>query len=348
MSDLQIDAQQIPLYNQPTQVSFFGITWLRDRRDNSADAARGSFNTISVDLAGRPIGSVASFVRVFVQNSTYTPIGRRLLFARSTRLGVMTPIGTSIATDIPLPERFFAGGGTSIRGFGLNQAGPRDPLTGFPIGGLASLTFNQELRFPMNLPWVGNRLGGGVFYDAGNVFNRFQDITLRTAPLAPVFDPAQPTTCISRCTNDLAYFSHTVGFALRYNTPVGPVSVDLGYQLNRREFSCSNGNGRRARPAHSGRSATAAGVPVFRESGDHILMRRALSILALWSVAAGIGMGGSAPGWRRRPPRLRRSSRKRLTASSRASRATSSFSVKSASWLPTSNSSTATLNPKNN
>ena len=37
-TDLQIDPQQIPLYSQPTRVSFFGVTWLRDRRDNAADA----------------------------------------------------------------------------------------------------------------------------------------------------------------------------------------------------------------------------------------------------------------------------------------------------------------------
>jgi outer membrane protein insertion porin family len=88
----------------------------------------------------------------------------------------------------------------------------------------------------MRLPWVGNRVGGGIFYDAGNVFSRFGNITLRTAPPAPVMNPSQPTSCIANCTNDLAYFSHTVGFALRYNTPVGPVSIDLGYQLNPAKF----------------------------------------------------------------------------------------------------------------
>jgi outer membrane protein insertion porin family len=231
-SDLQVSPQQIPLYSQPTQVSLFGIIWLRDHRDNAADPARGTMNTISADLAGRPIGSSASFVRIFMQNSSYTPIGRHLLFARSTRLGVNTPIGSSSSADIPLPERFFAGGGTTLRGFGLNQAGPRDPLTGFPIGGLTMLTFNQELRFPMRLPWIGNRLGGGVFYDAGNVFSQFRNLTLRWAPPTPVFNSSQPTVCVSNCTNDLAYFSHTLGFALRYNTPVGPVSIDLGYQIN--------------------------------------------------------------------------------------------------------------------
>jgi outer membrane protein assembly complex protein YaeT len=232
VADLQISPQQIPLYNQPTQVSFFGVNWLRDHRDSAADPTRGNMNTVNIDLAGKPIGSAASFVRVFMENSTYTPITRRLLFARATRLGVMTPIGSSVSTDIPLPERFYAGGGTTLRGFALNSAGPRDPLTGFPIGGLAMVTFNQELRFPMTLPWVGNRLGGGIFYDAGNVYSRFGALSLRIAPPAPVFSPSQPTVCISNCTNELAYFSHTVGLALRYNTPVGPVSIDLGYQLN--------------------------------------------------------------------------------------------------------------------
>ena len=235
-SDLQISAQQIPLYSQPTRVSLFGLTWLRDRRDSAADPTRGSLNTFSADLAGKPIGSSASFLRVFLQNSTYTPIGRRLILARSARLGVTTPIGNSLSTDIPLPERFFSGGGTTLRGFGLNQAGPRDPLTGFPVGGLTMLVFNQELRFPMRLPWVGDRVGGGIFYDVGNVFSRFGNVTFRTAPPAPVFDPAQPTLCASNCTNDLAYLSHTVGFALRYNTPIGPVSIDLGYQLNPARF----------------------------------------------------------------------------------------------------------------
>jgi outer membrane protein assembly factor BamA len=233
---LQVNAQQIPLYSQPTRVSLFGVTWLRDRRDNAADPGHGTMNTISIDLAGQPIGSSASFVRLFMQNSSYTPIGRSLLFARSTRVGIATPIGTSASTDIPLPEHFFAGGGTTLRGFGLNQAGPRDPLTGFPVGGLTMLAFNQELRFPMRLPWIGNRVGGGIFYDAGNVFSRVGNVSLRAAPVAPVFSSAQPTTCVANCTNDLAYFSHTIGFALRYNTPVGPVSIDLGYQLNPARF----------------------------------------------------------------------------------------------------------------
>jgi outer membrane protein insertion porin family len=235
-SDLQVAPQEIPLFSQPTRVSFFSVSWLRDRRDNAVDPSRGNLNTMSVDLAGRSIGSSANFLRTSFQNSTYTHVGPRLVFARSTRVGIEEPLGRSAASDIPLPERFFAGGGTTLRGFGLNQAGPRDPVTGFPVGGLAVLIFNQQLQFPMRLPFVGNRVSGAVFYDAGNVFQTISRVTLRLAPPAPVLDPSRPGFCLYNCTNELNYFSHTVGFELRYRTPVGPVSIDLAYQLNPARF----------------------------------------------------------------------------------------------------------------
>ena len=98
------------------------------------------------------------------------------------------------------------------------------------------LVFNQDLRFPMHLPLIGNRLGGAIFYDAGNVFASIRKITFRTAPVAPTFDPSQPNLCLTNCTNELSYFSHTVGFEFRYSTPIGPVAIDLGYQLNPAKF----------------------------------------------------------------------------------------------------------------
>jgi outer membrane protein assembly complex protein YaeT len=254
-SDLQVAPEEIPLLSQPTQVSGFGVTWLYDRRDNPADASRGQFDNIDVSIASKSLDSSASFLRVFTQNSTYHPIGRYLVFARSTVFGIETPYSTTISNEIPLPERFFAGGGASLRGFGLNQAGPRDPLTGFPVGGLALLQFNQDLRFPMRLPWIGNRVGGGIFYDAGNIFTRFGDITLHASPPAPVFDPAHPGTCLSNCTNDLNYFSHTVGFEFRYHTPVGPVSIDLAYQLNPAHFLL---------PASTGTGLSLSRLPAFQ------------------------------------------------------------------------------------
>jgi outer membrane translocation and assembly module TamA len=140
-----------------------------------------------------------------------------------------------------LPERFFAGGATTLRGFGLNQAGPRDPLTGFPIGGEGMIVFNQQLQFPMRLPYIGTRLGGGVFYDVGNVFTNIRRVTFRTAPPVPIFNPAQPNACLYNCTNEMNYLSHAVGFEFRYHTPVGPISIDLAYQLNPAHFLVPDG-----------------------------------------------------------------------------------------------------------
>ncbi len=240
-SNLKIAVEEIPLISQNTEVSEFDVNYVRDRRDSPSEPTHGDFENADVSLATKSLGSSADFIRVYLQNSTYHPIGRRLVFARSTRVGVQTPYRNSLSSDIPLPERFFAGGGLSLRGFGLNQAGPRDPVTGFPIGGQAMLVFNQDLRFPMHLPWIGDRLGGAVFYDAGNVFPSIRKITLRAAPPTPTFEPGNPNVCLTNCTNELAYFSHTVGFEFRYGTPIGPVALDLGYQLNPAQFLVQSG-----------------------------------------------------------------------------------------------------------
>jgi outer membrane protein insertion porin family len=268
VSDLNthIAPEEIPLFEQPTLVSEFGVTWLRDARDNPADATKGSFNSADFSVASTSIGSSASFLRFYFQNSTYYRIKRRFSFARSIRIGILEPFANTesltfppptatqctataapgpVPEIIPLPERFFAGGGTSLRGFALNQAGPRDPCTGFPVGGQALLALNQEFRFPMRLPFVGTALGGALFYDGGNVYSRIDHITLRPYSPKPIFalqDPSQPpsatnpTRCVYNCTNELNYFAHTVGFGIRYATPVGPIRVDLGYQINRPFF----------------------------------------------------------------------------------------------------------------
>lgn len=263
VSNLNIPAEEVPLFNQPTLVSEFGATYVRDYRDNPADATKGSFSTVDISAAATSIGSSASFLRYFVQNSTYTPLSRNWNFARSLRIGILQPFGQTVSLSfpaptvaplpqvIPLPERLFAGGGTSIRGFALNQAGPRDALTGFPVGGQALVLLNQEIRFPLKLPIIGTKLGGALFYDAGNVYSRASRVNLRWSPPKPVFvaaipgqppGPFNPTRCVANCTNELNYFSHTVGFGLRYATPIGPIRIDLGYQLNPAEFviPCQN------------------------------------------------------------------------------------------------------------
>ena len=267
VSNLKILSEEVPLFNQPTLVSQFGVTWFRDSRDNPAEASKGSFNSADFSDADTKVGSSASFLRFFFQNSTYYPIKRRFSFARSTRLGFLVPYGDTVSltfpppapgqcipgtvpsgptpTIIPLPERFFAGGGTSLRGFALNQAGPRDACTGFPVGGQAMLVLNQEFRFPMRLPFIGTSLGGAIFYDGGNVYSRLNRISFHSMLPEPTFAlqnpalPAGPTNvpvCATNCTNELNYFAHTIGLGVRYKTPVGPIRIDFGYQLNRPLF----------------------------------------------------------------------------------------------------------------
>jgi outer membrane protein assembly factor BamA len=252
-----IAPQEIPLFQQPTLVSQFGMTWFRDSRDNPADASKGSFNSADFGAADTYFGSSASFLRFFFQNSTYHPIKRRFSFARSIRFGILAPYRDTVSltfpapttpplpTVIPLPERFFAGGGTSLRGFALNQAGPRDSVTGFPVGGQAMLVLNQEFRFPMRLPFLGTSLGGALFYDGGNVYSRLSRISFRGSLPSPTFalqNPALPpsstnlSVCATNCSNELNYFAHTLGLGFRYKTPVGPIRIDLGYQLNRPLF----------------------------------------------------------------------------------------------------------------
>jgi outer membrane protein assembly factor BamA len=271
-----LSPEVIPLISQPTLVSGFGLTWFRDHRDNPADAARGRFNNIDVSVNSTSLGSSSSFARLFFQNSTFHTVAKRYTFARSVRLGVLQPFQGTVSLAfppqtvkplprvIPLPERFFAGGGTTLRSFALNQAGPRDSKTGFPVGGQALLIFNQELRFPMRLPYLGTRLGGAVFYDAGNVYSRLSHVSLRWRAPKPVFDPANPAACVANCTNELNYLSHTVGFGLRYSTPIGPVRVDLGYQLNPPTFAidCSGG------PANCKPAATLSRIQIFFNLGS--------------------------------------------------------------------------------
>ena len=124
---------------------------------------------------------------MLIQNSTYYAIGRKrnsdqkFVLARSTRIGVEIPYGNTVMPQpggdcrrpvkcaCRWPSVSFTGGGNSHRGFGLNQAGPRDPITGFPLGGTALIVNNIELRMPPpTLPFFQDNISFAIFHDAGN------------------------------------------------------------------------------------------------------------------------------------------------------------------------------------
>lgn len=192
------------------QLGRLSMSFVRDSRDNPFDPTHGAFTTLDVSFISRFLGGSENFVRFFGEHQRMyrLPPLADVIFASNVRLGLARPYGRS--TTIPISERFFAGGSTTLRGFGFEQAGPRAPDPNRPgqtrpLGGNALAIVNAELRLPLLRRL---RLGGAVFYDGGNVFARISDMNLRD-------------------------FTHTVGFGLRIRTPLGPLRLDFGALLRR-------------------------------------------------------------------------------------------------------------------
>lgn len=257
---------EITLLSLPARVGGPGFTFIHDKRDNPLESTKGTYFTLDAFASSTYFGSEADFGRALFQHSSYYAFGgkgkaaHQYVFARSTSIGLQQPYGgTRVVppgacplnsagetvcqgiTLIPLPEQFFAGGGNSHRGFGLNQAGPRDPSSGFPVGGTALFVNNLELRFPeTSLPYLGPGFGFAVFHDMGNVFTVPHDMLKGIVR----WHQANPAPCLmsggtlnSPCetkfnNSGYDYTSHAVGVGLRYKTPIGPLRFDFGYNLN--------------------------------------------------------------------------------------------------------------------
>jgi outer membrane protein assembly factor BamA len=201
--------------DQHVRLSTIAANLTHDTRDNPLDAHKGTYQTVELDFNASKLGSSVNFVRLTAQEAYYRSIFHNIVWANSIRIGLAQPFANS---NVPLSQAFFTGGGNTLRGFPLLSAGPQRQVQvcnsgsstdcsyiQVPAGGNEQLILNTEARIP--LP-IKQGLGLVVFYDGGNVFPTvgFHDFT--------------------------SLYSNNVGLGLRYATPVGPVRIDLGHNLN--------------------------------------------------------------------------------------------------------------------
>ena len=214
LSNLLVPALVLP-QDRNIHLSTVSGTLLRDTRDKPLDAHHGSFSLLTLGITPTSLGSSASFGRLLSQYAFYKPL-HSVVFANSVRLGLVKSFDGSF---VPTSQLFFTGGGTTLRGFPIDEAGPQrlvpfcNVLTGqtgcvnvtVPVGGRALLILNSELRFPLG---IMKALGGVVFYDGGNVYSAIN------------------------FNNFVNNYSNTIGVGLRYTTPIGPIRIDVGRNLN--------------------------------------------------------------------------------------------------------------------
>jgi outer membrane protein insertion porin family len=171
-----------------------GMAWTNV--DNILDPSRGEIISFAMDHSGQPWGGTYRFYKVSAEAKKYWSIGWQTILASRLKLGFADPLGA--VENLPLSERFYAGGEKSVRGFGRRRLGPLSADDN-PIGGLSLLEGSIELRRPL---W--QELGGALFLDFGEVSTRRFHVPVR----------------------DLEF---SAGFGLSYQTPVGPVRIDLGF-----------------------------------------------------------------------------------------------------------------------
>ncbi|MBF0317242.1 MAG: outer membrane protein assembly factor BamA [Nitrospirae bacterium] len=173
---------------------------LLDTRNNPSNPTDGFLVGASLKLASGLLLSQTNFIKTTGNFNYYREVFKDVTLALSLRSGIGQ--GWLQTVDLPIVERFFLGGSTSVRGYAQDTVGPKGSK-GYPQGGNAFTMTNLELRFKV----VGD-FGMVTFVDTGNVWNDFKD-----------FDPF-----------DVKY---TTGMGLRYMTAIGPLRVDYGHKLNR-------------------------------------------------------------------------------------------------------------------
>ncbi len=200
--DVAEGAVLAPEDKEESNIAALRVLSVLDLRDDPFNPKKGSLNSLSAEVASAFLGSEVGYYEITGQSSWYFPLFRRATFVASGRGGYSHPYGDTIA--VPIQKRFFLGGRTSVRGFAEQAIGPH-AADGSAMGGEYMVNGNIELRAPLQYGFIlATFLDVGSAWLPGRVAG--QDFDLREG----------------------------AGLGLRYVTPVGPISLDYGWKLDRR------------------------------------------------------------------------------------------------------------------
>jgi outer membrane protein assembly complex protein YaeT len=192
------------------QKSALILDGVRDTTGNILDAKSGYFANLHFEQAGRFLGGDFDYFEATGEMRFYQSIGSKVVVALRARAGSIDAAG-DIQQAVPFFKRYFLGGATTLRGWGRFEVAPLSE-EGNPIGGHSFAVVSAEVRVP-----ITRKLSGVLFADGGNVWYDPWDVDF----------------------NDLRY---DIGPGLRYLTPVGPIRLDVGFQLNPIEGLIVNGD----------------------------------------------------------------------------------------------------------
>jgi len=157
----------------PSTTSKIGLSLYRDTRDNYLDPRRGSRNEFYTEYASSLLGSKNEFYKAIVDSTWFFPFYWDTAFSLHGKAGYAGSLGGKL---LPLYERFYVGGLSTVRGYDWGALGPK--TSGDPTGGDKEIIYNAEYTFPL---LTEIKLRGVAFFDSGSAFGFGQKLQLRSS-----------------------------------------------------------------------------------------------------------------------------------------------------------------------